>query len=319
LKAAAAAMSTPQELSLARFWAPRYWPAWALWLAMHTAARLPFSWLPPIGKALGKVLRHVKRREHRTAERNLQVCFPELTAVEHERLLTLHFEAVGMSFLEMAIGWYWPIAKLLAIVRIEGREHLDRAFAGDRGVILVGGHFTSLEVGFAVLEAVCPRCSCMYRPQRNAMLDVMIRRGRRRFAQEQIPRDNVRALLRKLRGNYAVAYLPDQTYLGNQSEILPFFGEPAVTNIATSKLAKISGATVLPYFFRRLADGTGYVVNIGPALPNFPSDDAAADTRRLVHALEEYIRLAPEQYLWLYKKFKGRPEPHPNLYRNDGG
>ena len=312
-------MGIPQELSLARFWTPRYWPTWVLWLAMQTTARLPFSWLRPIGKLLGKALSRLKRRERRTAERNLEVCFPELSSAERTRLFELHFEAVGMSFLEMAMGWFWPIERLLQIVRIEGREHLDAGLARGNGVILFAAHFTTLEVGVAVLEALWSRCSCMYRPQRNAMMDVMIRRGRSRFAKEQIPRDNVRTLLRNLRDNFAVVYLPDQTYLGKQSELLPFFGEPAVTNIATSKLAKISGAIVLPYFFRRLADGSGYVVDIGAPLPNFPSDDAALDTRRLVARLEEYIRAAPEQYLWLYKKFKSRPESYPDLYRNQPG
>jgi KDO2-lipid IV(A) lauroyltransferase len=153
----------------------------------------------------------------------------------------------------------------------------------------------------------------MYRPQRNAMMDMMIRRGRHRFAREQIPRDNVRALLRNLRDNYAVVYLPDQTTLGKQSELLPFFGEPAVTNTATSKLASISGATVLPYFFRRLPGGD-YRVDIGPPVEGLPSDSATRDTERLFARLEDYIRLAPEQYLWLYKKFKGRPPPYPDVY-----
>jgi KDO2-lipid IV(A) lauroyltransferase len=107
--------------------------------------------------------------------------------------------------------------------------------------------------------------------------------------------------------------MPDQTYLGNQSELLPFFGEPAVTNTATSKLAAIGGATVLPYFFRRLPSGD-YRVDIGPALGGFPSDSAKRDTARLFGLLEDYIRLAPEQYLWLYKKFKGRPAPYPDVY-----
>jgi KDO2-lipid IV(A) lauroyltransferase len=178
---------------------------------------------------------------------------------------------------------------------------------------LTGGHFTALEVGFAVLEALTPRVSTMYRAQRDAMMDVMIRRGRHRFAKHQIPRDNVRALLRTLRDGYAVGYLPDQTYLGNQSELVPFFGEPAVTNTATSKLAAISGAVVMPYFFRRLPTGD-YRVDIGPPLADFPSESPTRDAERLFGLLEDYIRLAPEQYLWLYKKFKGRPAPLPDVY-----
>lgn len=102
--------------------------------------------------------------------------------------------------------------------------------------------------------------------------------------------------------------MPDQTYLGNQSELIPFFGEPAVTNIATSKIARISGAPVLPYFFRRNADERSYTVTIGAPLENFPSDDAIADTRRIVALLEQRIRETPEQYLWVYKKFKRRPD-----------
>jgi KDO2-lipid IV(A) lauroyltransferase len=213
----------------------------------------------------------------------------------------------------MGIGWFTPIDRLLERVAVHGREHLDNAFAAGRGALLFTAHFTTLEVGVGVLEALAPRASCMYRPQRNAMMDVMIRRGRHRFAKEQIPRDNVRALVRNLRDNYAVCYLPDQTYLGKQSELLPFFGEPAVTNTATSKLAAISGAAVLPYFFRRLPDAT-YRVDIGPPLPDFPSESAADDTQRLFGLLEQYIRLAPEQYLWLYKKFKGRPPPLDDVY-----
>jgi len=302
------------ELSLARFWTPRYWPTWILLGVMHVTARLPFAWQLAIGRGLGRLLKRVKRRERRTARRNLEICFPELSPEERADLLERHFEAAGTSFVEMAVGWFMPIDKLLQRVEITGREHLDRALAKGKGALLVSAHFTTLEVGVAVLESLVSKCSCMYRPQRNAMMDVLIRRGRSRFASVQIPRDNVRTLLRNLRDNYAVAYMPDQTYLGKQSELLPFFGEPAVTNTATSKLAAISGATMLPYFFRRLPGLRGYRVDIGPPIPGFPSDDAAADTRALFERLESYIRLAPEQYLWLYKKFKGRPAPYPDVY-----
>lgn len=286
---------------------------WVLLGFMHVVAKLPRAWQFPIGRSFGRLLRRVKRRERRVAQRNIELCFPELSGAERQHLLDRHFDAVGMSFIEMGIGWFAPLEQLEERVAVHGREHLDRALSEGRGVLLFMAHFTTLEVGAAILEALTPNASCMYRPQRNAMMDVMIRRGRHRFAKTQIPRDNVRTLLRTLRDNCAVCYLPDQTYLGNQSELLPFFGEPAVTNTATSKLAAISGATVLPYFFRRLPSGD-YRVDIGPPLADFPSESATRDTERLFALLEQYIRLAPEQYLWLYKKFKGRPAPLPDVY-----
>ena len=306
-------MRYPAELSLAPFWSPRHWPMWLLLAFMHAAARLPPRWQLRVGRGFGAVLRRFKKREERIARRNIELCFRDWSAAEQRELLDRHFEAVGMSFVEMGVGWFTPIERLLRRVSIHGREHLERAMADGRGVLLAGAHFTTLEVGFAVLEALTPRASCMYRPQRNAMMDVVIRRGRHRFAKQQIPRDNVRALVRSLRDGYAVGYLPDQTYLGNQSALLPFFGEPAVTNTAMSRLAAISGAAVLPYFFRRLPSGE-YRVDIGAPLPGFPSESPARDAQRLFDLLEDYIRLAPEQYLWLYKKFKGRPAPLPDVY-----
>jgi KDO2-lipid IV(A) lauroyltransferase len=149
------------------------------------------------------------------------------------------------------------------------------------------------------------------------MVDAIVRRGRQRSVQNLIPSDNVRALVRDLRNKAMIVYLPDHAHVESNSVLIPFFGEPALTTIATSRLAKMSKATVLAYFFRRLPDDSGYVINIAPPLSDFPSDDPIEDTQRMVAQLEDYIRLAPEQYIWTYRRFKGRPASYPDVYRKE--
>jgi KDO2-lipid IV(A) lauroyltransferase len=304
----------PVDLSLRRFVAPRYLGAWIVYLSLRAAAKLPFALQLAIGRRLGRLLAGAAPSRRRIVETNLAVCFPELSGEERTALARRHFEAVGLSFIEMAIGWFSPLDRLQRLVRIEGREHLEHARSLGRGVIILSAHLTPLETGFAIFEALCPGLSCMYRPQRNAMMDALILRGRSRFAGEQIPRDDVRALLRRLKARGVVAYMPDQTYVGNQSALLPFFGEPAMTNIAAPRIARLGDALVLPYFFRRLPGTEGYVGTFMPPIESPAEEDPAEATRRWIEALERYIRLAPEQYVWSYKKFKGRPPPLPNVY-----
>jgi Kdo2-lipid IVA lauroyltransferase/acyltransferase len=305
--------ATPQsDVSLSRFRHPKYWPIWLFWLALHATSKLPLRAQLGLGRLLGRVLHSTMRRERKVAFRNLEVCFPAMPAAEREGLLRRHFEALGISFIEMGIGWFTPIAKLRRLIAIKGREHLEAALRAGGPVLLWGAHFTTLEVGVAILEDLCPHCAILYRPQRNAMLDTIIRRGRARFAERQIPRDDVRRMLKCLKQNYTVVYFPDQTYLGNQSAIIPFFGEPALTNTATTKLATMTGASVLTYFYRRT--DAHYELEIGPPIDGVPSRDATADAVRLFAALERFIAGAPEQYLWIYKKFKRRPAPFSDPY-----
>jgi len=307
-------MNEADAKSLREFRAPRYWPTWVLLGFMQLAARLPVGLQLRTGTLIGWIFLHLQRRERRIAAKNLEICFPELDPAARQRLLERHFRSVGLSIVETGVGWFTPIGKLRRRVDVRGLGHLEAALAAGRGALLVTAHFTPIEIGVGILEDFPGRVSSLYRPQRNAMMDFLILRGRGRFAANQIPRDNVRLLIRRLRANDAVLYMPDQTYLGNQSALIPFFGEPAMTNIATTKIAKISGAPVLPYWFRRNPDERSYSVEIGAPLEHFPTDDAIADTRRLVGLLEDRIRATPEQYLWVYKKFKRRPASCGDAY-----
>jgi KDO2-lipid IV(A) lauroyltransferase len=309
-------MKPSSESSLSRFRAPRYWLTWIVLGIIHLSARLPVGLQLALGSGLGWLFRILQRREVRIARKNLEICLPELGPTERDALLRRHFRSIGLSVVEMGIGWFSPLEKLRKRVEIRGLEHLEAALARGNGALLVTAHFTPIEIGVCVLEDTPFTVSSLYRPQRNAMMDALILRGRSRFAAKQIARDNVRMLIRLLKENEAVLYMPDQTYLGNQSALIPFFGEPAMTNIATSKIARISGAPVLTYWFRRNPDQRSYTVEIGAPLEDFPSDDPIADTRRIVALLEEQIRKAPDQYLWVYKKFKRRPANFGDIYAN---
>ena len=300
-----------------RFLAPRFWPAWLLLGWVRLAAVLPYPWQIVAGKCIGLTGRCLTRSSRRVVMRNLEACFPDLTPAQRQRLGRDHFAAVGAAFSEMGLGWYASSERLNRLIRVEGREHLEKALAQDRGIIVLTAHFTSLETGSSILKELFPGIKAVYRPQPNAMIDAMISRGRQRIVAEQIPKDNIRAMVRTLRDGGTVAYLADLAGRGNNRALVPFFGEPAMTTTAVSKLARMTGATVLTYFFKRLPGREGYVVNIGPPLDGFPGDDPVADTRRLVQRLEDYIRQAPEQYMWTYRRFKGRPEPWPDLYAAD--
>jgi KDO2-lipid IV(A) lauroyltransferase len=237
-------MNESSDLSLRRFLAPRYWPTWFLLGLIRLLAILPPAAQVRAGELLGSLFFRLQRRERHIARRNLEICLPEFGPDEREDLLRRHFRSVGLSIVEMGTGWFAPIEELHRRVSIEGMEHLETALAKGHGALLLTAHFTPVEMGVCVLEDFPGTVNSLYRPQRNAMMDCLILRGRSRFSNTQIPRDNVRLLIRLLKKNEAVLYMPDQTYLGNQSALIPFFGEPAMTNIATTKIAKISGAPV---------------------------------------------------------------------------
>jgi KDO2-lipid IV(A) lauroyltransferase len=250
------------------------------------------------------------------AGRNLAVCFPGLDEPARRALLLQHFESLGMSLLEMASAWWAPLRRLRPLARPEGLEHLREALARGRGVILLTGHFTTLELASLLLTEFVPPLDAVYRENENPLLDEITRRGRERGAEQTIPKESVRRMLKTLRRSKPLWYAPDQSYRRKQSALVPFFGEPAVSNLATSQLARLSGAPVVPFFPLRLADGSGYRLRVLPALEDFPGDDPAADTLRFHRLLEAHITEAPEQYYWIHRRFKKRPGL-PDIYARD--
>jgi dolichol-phosphate mannosyltransferase len=297
--------------SLRRFAAPRFWPAWALVAWMRFSAVLPLSLALLLHKGFGRVLYRLARRQRKIVVRNLEICFPDLGPEEVVVLAKRHFEAIGMSFAECAVAWFASDRHVESRFRITGIEHLERALAKGKGVILYTGHFTTLELCGRPFKRLVPHFACMFSHRSNELLEAVQNRGRERIAHQAIPSHSVRVMLRALQANAVVWYAPDQAYaLGR---LVPFFGEPAMTNVATSKLARLSGAAIVPFSYRRV-DGPRYELVFRSELEAIPSADLLADTQRLVSILERSIRRCPEQYQWIHRRFKGRPAPLPDLY-----
>ena len=291
----------------------RYAIAWLAYAWMRLVVLLPFRLQMALGRALGRLAYFTMRGRRRIAARNIDTCLRDLPTEERARILKQHFEAMGLSLVEMAVGWLGKPESVRKRVDVEGAEHLQEALANGKGVILYSAHFSTFEFFWPALKPLCPLLGGMYKSQRNPVMNRVMSRGRGQYYDLMIAKDDVRGMLRGLRQNAVFWYASDQSYGGKGSVLLPFFGEPAMTNTAIGRIAKASGSAVLPYYCRRLANYR-YVMTIGAPLPGVPSGDDVADTRALTRLLENYIRLCPEQYWWIHQRFKGRPAPLPDLY-----
>lgn len=291
------------RVPLYRFLAPHYWPLWVALGFIFVTSRLPYRMAMAIGRGLGRIAHLFSRRDKRVADVNIRLCLPHMEPRDRKQLIRKHFESLGCALVETAYVWWARDAWLKRIIRIEGTEHLTQALAQGRGALLLSAHFTTLEIGAKALALIGPT-SLMYLTPQNPLLAEMSRRGRARKAVQAIASDQIRELLVNLKKNIPIWYAPDQRYEDKTSAIVPLFGHPASSNVATSRLAKISGAVVLPYFPERLDDGSGYVMRILPPFDDYPSDDPIKDTQRFHRLIEAHVQRCPAQYLWTYKRFK---------------
>ncbi len=298
-----------QRVPLYRFLGPGFWPIWLGLGIVRALNVLPLRAQLAVGRALGRLAYRFARRDRRIAQINIALCLPGLSPAEREELVREHFESLGCTLLETGLVWWASEARLRKLIQFEGEEHLQAALAKGRGALMLSAHFTTLEMGARALTLLGPT-SVMYLTPSNPLIAELSRRNRERHTVQAVTSEQVRELLTNLKNNLPVWYAPDQRYTGKNSETVPFFGVPAASNVATSRLAKISGAPVLPYFPERRADHSGYVIVIHPPLEHFPSGDPVADTLRFHELIEDHARRNPAQYLWTYKRFK-RPDYDP--------
>ncbi|MGB5717768.1 MAG: LpxL/LpxP family Kdo(2)-lipid IV(A) lauroyl/palmitoleoyl acyltransferase [Gammaproteobacteria bacterium] len=292
----------------------RNWPTWTAIAVLWCLSHLPFAWQLAIGRFIGRTSYLFAARRRSIAAVNLSLCLPELSDSEREQILAAQFVSMGIGVLEMAMSWWAPERRLKKLVRVEGLQHLQTALDSGKGVILLSAHFTTLEIGGRLLALHTP-FHVMYREHKNAAFDRVMKAARMRHFGKAIPRGDLRGMLGSLQDNMPVWYAPDQDYGREQSIFVPFFGIPAASITATSRLARISGAAVVPFFQTRLPGTRGYQLTLYPPLDNFPGASVEQDTMRVNDIIEARIREQPGQYLWAHRRFKNRPEGEPQVYK----
>jgi len=298
---------------LSSYWAPRYWPVWFGMALLRLVCLLPHRQALGIGRAIGRFVHALGGSRRAIVRRNIELCFPELAPDERDTLARRHFEALGMALIEMGLGRWASDRHMHEISRIVGLENLEAALESGRGVIMLSAHFTTLEMMGRVLATKIPPFDAVFRRNRSEFMTELQRSGREMSADTTIEKRDIKKMVRSLRNNRAVWYAPDQSYNRKGAEIVPFFGVPCMHTTATSTLARLGNALVVPFFPRRLDDGH-YELRLYPAFEDFPGDDPVADTRRYVELLESHIRLCPEQYFWIHRKFKDLPAEYPDYY-----
>ena len=282
-----------------------------LWL-LHW---LPLPALAWVGRGLGRLLFAVAGSRRRVALRNLALCFPQRPEAERLQLARTHFQWLGRTILERGLLWYASPQRLKQLIHVEGDVGL--AERSERPVMWLVPHFMALDVAGAATQLFQQRkVGSIYQRQSDAVMDAAMRRGRLRFGNAEIfPRsDSAKPLLRAIRRGEAFFNLPDMDFGERDAAFVPFFGVPAATLLAPSRMARAMNMVVQPVVAETLPGGQGYLVRFLEPWPDFPSDDALADTALMNRWIETEIHRNPAQYLWVHKRFKTRPAGEPSLY-----
>ncbi|MFO6424340.1 LpxL/LpxP family Kdo(2)-lipid IV(A) lauroyl/palmitoleoyl acyltransferase [Motilimonas sp. KMU-193] len=306
-------MSQPQLTS--QFAHPKYWGVWLGIAAMFLISLLPYRLQLWLGKQLGRLAMKLMKSRYKVAKRNLELCFPDMPEQERNALLVKNFENTGIALFEICMAWFWPDWRVRRHFVVEGQEHLFSALNSGKGVILIGAHFLTLEMNGRIGGMVHPGIG-IYRKHNNPLQDYWFYWGRTRALKNLLDRSDFRGMVRALRQGEVIWYAPDHDYGRRRCAFVPFFAvEKAATVTGTASLAKTKDTVVIPSFAQRLSHGQGYKMIFKAPLENYPTGDDIADAATINQQIEKMVLTAPEQYMWLHRRFKTRPEGEPSLYK----
>ncbi len=309
-------LAVEETLKWKRLLALRHWLAWLGMAILYVLSYLPFSWQRALGAKLGLLAMRLLKSRRRITAINLKLCFPELDASAREKLLVHSFRMLGIGTLLSGLAWWGSTKRIRKLItQVRGLEHVEQAQEKGKGIILLSAHFVTAELGGRISSLLLPvPLNIMHRRQSSDVAEYVLQQARHRYIKDVILRANVRQMLRCLKNNEGIFYLPDQNFEQEHSIFVPFMGVNTLTLSATARFAKMNDCAVVPCFCFIRDDGKGIDVEYFPALENYPSGDEVADTTRINQIFEDVIRQHPAQYMWLHRRFKIRPPGEASVY-----
>jgi len=297
-----------------KFIHPKFFLTWILILLMRIGVFIPFSSQVFIGKSIGRVIYPFMSRWRSIAYSNISHCFPEKKQPQVNAMVKHHFEAIGVSLFETANAYYASDKKINKLLIIKNNHFFTDALKQEGGIILLCAHFMPLMLGSRAL-LINHRIANIYRPQNNELFDQAMVKGYKKHGAVMIKSTDTRSIIKAINNSLPIWYAPDQDLGEKNSVFAPLFGISTATASATARLAKNNNTRVIPYSFIRTKKG--YEMSFEKPLLNFPSDDPIVDATNTNMILEKQIKKTPEQYLWIHRRFKTRPEGAKNFYKNN--
>lgn len=305
-------MERSVPLKVSAYLAPRFWSVWVLMGLLRVVAFLPLSWLVLIGSGVGELYYWLSPRRRKIAEINLKIAFADAGAAEIRSTSKACFRNLGVGVFELGLTW-WRSDKVASLCEVEGLRHLHAAASRGKGVIILTAHFSCLEVGGPLINQQVP-LQAMYKRPHNELFGKFMQRGRARYTHAIVEYHKPIALIKGLKKGYATWYAPDQDFGQKDTVFVPFFGVQATALTAPARIAKMSGAAVVPYYIARKPDASGYRMVFLPPLEDFPTGDAVRDAERINGIIEDMIMRNPRQYLWVHQRYKNRPDGRRGMY-----
>jgi len=291
---------------------PKFLLTWILILFMRIGVFIPFKAQVVAGKAIGRMMYPFMNKLRSTAYSNISHCFPEKKQPQVERLVKRHFEAIGVSFFETANAYYGSDNKIKKLLTIKNEHFFTDALKEEGGIILLCSHFMPLMLGSRAL-LIKHTIANIYRPQNNTLFDSTMVKGYKKNGAVMIKSTDTRSIIKAINNSLPIWYAPDQDLGKNNSVFAPFFGIQTATASATARLAKNNNTRVIPYSFIRTSNG--YLMSFEKPISNYPTNDPIHDATVINQILEKQINHSPEQYLWIHRRFKTRPNDEKNFYK----